>query len=105
MPAGRRTICFIAADPSTESRLRLGEEYRVVQEKLRSSKYRDRFLLQSETSVRIPDLTRIILEESPWILHFAGHGVRGSGSLCFESENGGVQAVTTKALGKFVFPG
>ena len=40
------SILFLAADPSDESRLRLGAEFREIHEKLRLSRQRDHFRLE-----------------------------------------------------------
>src|SRR5512135_792194 len=42
----RISILFLAADPTDASRLRLGEEFRVIQESLRRAAQRDRFRLE-----------------------------------------------------------
>jgi hypothetical protein len=39
-------ILFLAAEPSNEARLRLGQELRDIRERLQLSKERDRFILE-----------------------------------------------------------
>ena len=49
-------------------------------------------------SVRPIDISQAILDESPRIIHFSGHGT-SAGELCFEDETGQTKTVTPKALG------
>jgi hypothetical protein len=91
------TILFLAADPSDISRLRLGEELREIQEKLRMAKMRDQFNLEQRMSVRPVDIAQAILDENPRIVHFSGHGTN-IGELCFENEQGVAQTVHSDAL-------
>ncbi|MEL6670742.1 MAG: CHAT domain-containing protein [Bacteroidota bacterium] len=69
------TILFLAANPTDTGQLRLGEEIREIDESLTRSRYRDQFTLVQKHAVRPTDLNRAMLEESPEIVHFSGHGV------------------------------
>jgi hypothetical protein len=80
-------ILFLAADPSNESRLRLGEELREIQEKLQLAKFREMFDLQARLSARPQDIAQALLDIQPNIVHFSGHGT-ANGELCFENQNG-----------------
>jgi hypothetical protein len=91
------TILFLLADPSDAARLRLGEEIRDIQERLRLSKMREQFLLETRMSVRPKDISQAILDTTPQIIHFSGHGT-SAGELCFEDESGSVQTVHPDAL-------
>ena len=92
------TILFLAADPTNESRLRLGEELREIQDKLQMSELRDKYILKQRMSVRPIDITQAILIEKPQIVHFSGHGTN-NGELCFEDEYGKSKTVEPDALG------
>lgn len=81
------TILLLSADPSNAARLRLGEEYREIQEKLQLSKHRDSLELHQRTSVRPADISQALLDINPHIVHFSGHGMR-DGELCFEDVSG-----------------
>lgn len=84
--ASQISILFLAADPTDASRLRLGEEFREIQEKLKLAKLRDRFRLElPQLSVRTTDITQALLDLSPRIVHFSGHGTE-TGALCFENQ-------------------
>jgi len=93
----RVSILFVTSDPSDQSRLRLGEETREIQEKIRLSKSRDRFEFHIITSARPEDITQALLDIEPQIVHFSGHGT-ATGALCFESQTGQAQLVQPDAL-------
>jgi hypothetical protein len=90
-------ILFLAADPSDEVRLRLGQELRDIRENLNLSKQRDSFLLESRESVRPRDISQAIFDIEPHVIHFSGHGMN-TGELCFEDISGKMQAVNPDAL-------
>ncbi len=75
-----RTILILAANSKDASRLRLDEEVRDISEGLTRSQYRDRFALQSKWAVRPRDIQRSLLDHSPQIVHFCGHG-QGTASV------------------------
>jgi hypothetical protein len=77
-------ILLLSADPTNASRLRLGEELREIQEKLRLAKLRERFVLEQRMSIRPVDVSQALLDVHPQVVHFSGHGMR-NGALCFEN--------------------
>lgn len=87
-------ILFLTADPSDESRLRLGQELRDIKARLGKP---GRFQLEQRESVRVGDITDAIFDIEPQIVHFSGHG-KSTGELCFENEVGKVQPVKPDAL-------
>lgn len=87
-------ILFLTADPSDESRLRLGQELRDIKVRLGKP---GRFQLEQRESVRVGDITDAIFDVEPQIVHFSGHG-KSTGELCFENEVGKVQPVKPDAL-------
>jgi hypothetical protein len=92
------SILFLAADPTNASRLRLGEEFREIDEQLTLSKQRDHFSLAlPQLSLRPKDIARALLSAQPQIVHFSGHGT-AEGALCFENEVGQTQLVQPDAL-------
>lgn len=74
-------ILFVTADPSDLGRLRLGKEFRVVEESLRLSKYRDKFELKHSPATRHRDFIQAIVDFDPHIVHFSGHSSDGGISL------------------------
>ncbi|RMG55214.1 MAG: CHAT domain-containing protein [Bacteroidetes bacterium] len=69
-------ILFLAANPTDSGRLRLDYELREIREGLRRAHFRDRFSLIPYQAVQPRDLSRAMLDESPHIVHFSGHGFR-----------------------------
>ncbi|MFD1707570.1 CHAT domain-containing protein [Siminovitchia sediminis] len=67
-------VLFLASNPSDQDSLRLDQEIRLIQEKIRASDYRDSINLQSWWAVRSNDLLQAINEVKPHIIHFSGHG-------------------------------
>jgi hypothetical protein len=95
---GKETILFLAADPSDACRLRLGQEYREIQNKLRLCKQAGRFELKSpQLSARPEDISQALLDALPRIVHISGHGTP-TGALCFENQLGQSQLVPPDAL-------
>lgn len=92
------SILFLAADPTNASRLRLGEEFREIDEQLTLAKQRDHFnLALPQLSLRPKDIARALLNVQPQIVHFSGHGT-AEGALCFENEIGQTHLVQPDAL-------
>lgn len=91
------SILLLAADPTNASRLRIGEEFREIQEKLQLAKLREKFRIEQRTSVRPADLSQVLLDLQPQILHFSGHGLE-SGALCFEDKIGQIHPISPEAL-------
>lgn len=91
------SILFLAADPTDASRLRLGEEVREIQEKLRLSRLRDRFALHQRMSVRPMDISQALLDVNPQIVHFSGHGT-SAGALYVENRLGQIHPIQPEAL-------
>jgi hypothetical protein len=90
------TILLLSAEPEDQDRLRLGEEAREIRETLRGARERERFAVESRTSVRVRDLTQALLDLRPRVVHFSGHG--GEDGLCFEDDMGGSQVAPPDAL-------
>lgn len=91
------TILFLAADPTDASRLRLGEEVREIQEKLQLAKLRDNFVLHQRFSVRPADISQALLDLSPQIVHFSGHGTT-TGAICVEDPTGKTHPIQAEDL-------
>ena len=67
-------LAFLAANPRSTTRLSLDEEAREIQEKVRDSENRGRVEIRTQWAVRPHDLQQILLENTPNVVHFAGHG-------------------------------
>ncbi len=89
-------VLFLAANPSDTTRLRLDEEIRVIDEKLRQTEFRDVFEIEQQWAVRVSDLQGFLLRHKPDIVHFSGHGSRES--IILEDNSGISRPVSTHAL-------
>ncbi len=90
-------ILFLAAAPMKEVRLRLDAEVREIDEKLRQSQFRERFVLEQQWAVRVNDLQGHLMRHQPDIVHFSGHGSHAS-EIVLEDNNGNSQTVPVRAL-------
>lgn len=94
----RSTVLFLAASPIRGQQLRLDEEYRAIERKIRGATYRDRIHLVPQWAARPCDFLERLTDYSPSVIHFSGHGAQREG-LCFVSDDGAPVPVTAKALG------
>jgi CHAT domain len=92
-------ILFVSANPNDSSRIRIDEEYREIKEGINLSDLRTKFDLQIATAARVKDLRREILNKSPNIVHFSGHGAKQG--IYLEDDNGNSHLVPKDALNRF----
>ncbi|UFZ06245.1 CHAT domain-containing protein [Bradyrhizobium ontarionense] len=90
-------ILLLASNPSHTARLRLDVEAREISEGLKRSKRREEFELIQVFAPRIDDLRRSLLDHSPQIVHFCGHGA-GAGGILLENNEGNAFSISTDAL-------
>ena len=90
-------ILFLAANPTDSTPLRLDEEGRAIDQKLRQTDRRDDFEVKQQWAVRAADLQGYLLRHQPDIVHFSGHGGTSS-EIILEDESGSSQAVSGAAL-------
>lgn len=93
----KKRILILSVNPKLTSKLRLDEEVCEIDQALRRAHKRDRFELIQRWAVTPRELQRAILEETPEIVHFSGHGV-GKEGLALEDEIGQVKLVNGEAL-------
>lgn len=67
-------ILYLAANPSDTGHIRVQEEARDLQERIRQSTRRDDFEFIYFPAVRPKDLLRGLQEVQPHVIHFSGHG-------------------------------
>ncbi|MGH9762608.1 MAG: CHAT domain-containing protein, partial [Blastocatellia bacterium] len=99
----QKRILFLAACPKNTPRLRLDEEIRQIDNALRSSNERESFGLHVKFAVTPKEWVQALLEVSPQIVHFAGHG-SPDGGLALESSNGRSKLIKPKALEELFEP-
>lgn len=90
-------ILFLTAEPTDSARLRLGQEFRDIEEQLQRANLGERFVLKLQLSTRPKDISQAILDFQPNIVQISGHG-ESTGELCFENQLGKTQPVTPETL-------
>lgn len=70
----KATILFLGANASPESHLQLETEVSRIQHNLRQSRERENLVLKQEWAVTMDSLLQALLDESPTVVHFSGHG-------------------------------
>ncbi len=91
-----RTVLFLASSTIEPAKLRLDNEVREISEGLRRSNERERFELKTLFATRIVDLRRGLLDCSPQIVHFAGHGEKDG--ILLDGDDGRPRLVPLNAL-------
>ena len=93
-------ILVLAASPTDQSQLNLSKEVREIEDQLEAAKYRDNFEVTSKVAAKFNTFTKAILDVSPQIVHFSGHGdVSG---IVLEHDDGSTHFVDKEAL-NFIF--
>jgi hypothetical protein len=90
-----KKILILASNPRQD--LNLDREIRDLRDVVESSRNREAFDVEDALAVRVGDLQDLLLEHSPYIVHFCGHG-GGQSGLVLEGKDGGEQCVRTDAL-------
>lgn len=80
-------LLILAANPRNTSPLRLGEEVREIESKLRVSSAGGGFRVQSAWAVTVDELMYQLNSFQPNIIHFSGHGTE-AGQLVLEDASG-----------------
>jgi len=93
----RDSILVAAAGPADLTELRLGVEAREIQETVRQGSRREGWNVHLYFSVRLQDLTRGLVEDTPRILHFCGHGNEEEG-LFLEDGDGRAHPLSKERL-------
>ncbi|MCJ7426021.1 MAG: CHAT domain-containing protein [Dehalococcoidales bacterium] len=91
------TILFLAGNPPGTERIAFDEEIREIDSRLRSSEYRDLFVIKSHLAVRLSDLQELLLRHKPNIVHFSSHGST-SNEIILQNDAGIECAVPAEAL-------
>ena len=82
----RFTVLFASACPDELDHLRVDREFAAVQEAIEASRLAKRV---PRMAAQARGFVRAISSLRPRVVHFAGHGSRGTGELIFEDELGG----------------
>lgn len=96
MTKPKPVILFLSANPKGSSKLSLDGECAAVMRELKMTPERGAFDFQTRWAVTIDDLMRELLELSPTIVHFAGHG--GAEGISLIGPDGTGQFLSAPAL-------
>lgn len=92
------TVLLMAGTPEGGAQaLRLDREGREIDAKVRAGKHRDQIELRWTHATQIRDIVDALNRYEPDVVHFSGHG--GKGSLLFEGPDGTPQALSGDQLG------
>lgn len=95
---GKARILFLAANPLDTKPLRLGEEIRAIDAKLRSTDSGQHgYELVQHHAVRLDDAIEALLRHNPDIVHFSGHG-SSTNEIIMEAERGKRRPVSRDEL-------
>lgn len=92
-------VAFVAANPLRLPALRLAEEAKAIEDKLRGTSNRFRF--QWSWGAGPDDLLDAVVAASPDVLHFAGHGGK-NGALLLQTADGATHPVLPEALASLI---
>jgi hypothetical protein len=88
---------FLAANPEATDYLKLDEEARAINQKIRAAEYRDMIGFVPALAARPDDLLQSLLEHQPQIVHFSGHG-SPTGEIVLVDDSGMPKPVSTVAI-------
>jgi hypothetical protein len=91
------TILFLGANGATTP-LQLEKEVSAIQNNLKLAKERENLVLRQEWAVTIDTLMQSILDESPKMIHFSGHGKQSG--IFLQDPSGNPTLATNNALEK-----
>lgn len=91
------TILFLASEPTDAARLRLGREIEAIRDRLRVEIHEGRVRLDSRWAVRPRDLSQVMHDVRPRLVHFSGHGSQDH-RLVLEADDGKMTSVAPDAL-------
>jgi hypothetical protein len=85
--SGERVILYLAAVPRDMTPLRLDQEQRDVEERLQLRGNRHHYRMKYWSAVRLRDIGQALVDNKPYIVHFAGHG-NTDGGIYIEDDAG-----------------
>ncbi|MDT7689889.1 MAG: hypothetical protein QOE46_2648 [Acidobacteriota bacterium] len=90
-------VLFLATNPIESSRLRLGEELRLINREIRSGTNGHLFDVSSAWAVRPEDLYEMLLIHRPNIVHLSGHATKSKG-IILEDDAGSMSPISSQGL-------
>lgn len=82
-------VLILAAEPTNEAKLQLGLEIRIINDRWERSPLRGRWAVADSLATRVGDLQARMLDHTPLVVHFSGHGAGNDGLIL---EDGLVQS-------------
>ncbi|MDM8568487.1 FxSxx-COOH system tetratricopeptide repeat protein [Thiotrichales bacterium HSG1] len=99
----KKTILFLAANPSNTTQLDLKQEVEQVEKELQRLQSREQFVFKQQWATTLEALRHALLDHKPNIIHFSGHGAGQSG-IVLEDDAGKRQDVDGETLANFLEP-
>ncbi len=93
----RLKVLLLSANP-IGSPLSIDEEFRAIDQKIRSSEHRDHVDLIKHGAVRLEDVAGLLMRHKPHIMHFSGHGA--ASGIALTGADGEGRLVPPDALAK-----
>jgi CHAT domain len=90
-------VLLLSANPAGTGQLKLDEEVREIQEKVRAAAHRDLIQIVVAPAVRPADLLQAMNEHEPHVVQFSGHGNQDAGILVCD-EQGQPKVISGEAL-------
>lgn len=97
LTVGSLKVLVLASNPLGTTALDLAREVRQLEARLRSGKSTQALTIVSRYAAERRDLQGMLLQETPHVLHFSGHGSAETG-LLLEDEAGNAAPILKKAL-------
>lgn len=94
------TVLFLGSSPADQAELRLDQETREIQKRLRATEYRDSIWFEWRLARQMTDLIEDLNEVDPAILHFSGHS--DEDALVFEGDDGLTRELTRDLVSKLL---
>jgi hypothetical protein len=93
----RVRVLLVCANPRGTAALKLDEEVREIEIKVRGSDYRDCIKIITSLAARPDDLLQLLNQHKPHVVHFSGHGSEEE-EIVLLGKDGKPQSVSKEAL-------
>ncbi len=77
-PSAVTKILFLASNPSDTAKIQLRREHSFISDKLQNSPTPHAFQLKRKGEISLSEFLEYLVQESPNIVHFSGHGEKGN---------------------------
>lgn len=94
------TVLFLASSPEDLEPLRLDQETREIQQRLRTSEHRDSIKVEWRLARQLRDLMDDLNQTRPHVVHFSGHG--NQREFAFEDADGDTKPLSNELLAQLL---